>query len=699
MLSSAMLAYVGPGAGFALVSSFFVFFVTFLLSLFVAILFPFIWLYERIRYARARRNRLTRRVVVLGLDGLDPNVMEQMIAAGELPNLASMPWRGRLGTVPPPLSPVAWSSFATGCYPGHHRIFDFVHCNPRNYQPYLSSADIQGPKRRLKIGGMQVPLGGGVMKALWKAEHFWDTLGRHGVSSTVLRVPITFPAKIRRGHLLSGMCVPDLLGSQGVSTVFVSEPSRPRDGDRREDAAALNDEDEGRAVRVEVRDGVATLPLTGPGDPYRGDGRPLRVNMKLTLDADKRSAVLRVGSQKVKLTLGKHSDWVPIDFKGSLGAVAGMCRFYLTQVEPHLKLYATAIHIDPGKPALPVSNPTTYGIYLAKLLGRFGTLGIIEDTAAYESGAIDGNGMHEQCWLAHDEREKQFFHTLDARREGLVVCVFDTPDRVQHCFWREHDAGDTRIRDMYRRMDDLVRRTRERLGPDTVLLIMSDHGFNAFRRQVHLNSWLREKGYVVPRGDLQPGDDPLWQRGMDMGKTLAFGFGLAGIHLNRKSFFARGILSDEQAAKVKAGIIKDLEAMIDPVTGEHPVAKAQDAAEIYRDSPYADAAPDIIVGWRPGYRVSWESAKGQCFGPVHGDNTRRWSGDHCFYPPMVPGVLLSSIPLRTDAPRIVDVAPTALRLLGVEPSDRIDGRPLVGEVKTGAPVKAAAPRELSHAGA
>lgn len=666
------LAYIGPGGGFALASSFFVLFVTILIAIPSLLVFPFRWLWHWLRYFGVRRRRMANRVVVLGLDGLDPKLMEEMIAAGELPNIASMPWRGRLGTVPPPLSPVAWSSFATGCYPGSHRIFDFVHCNPRNYQPYLSSYEVSAAHAGVKLGPIRVPTGGGgAMKRLWKGEHFWDLLGRHGVFSTVLRVPITFPAKIQRGHLLSGMCVPDLLGSQGISTLFTSQP------------AHIEDENEGRAVRVSLANGVAELPLAGPPDAARPERGPMVLPLRLTLGADKRTATLQVGAKKLALELGKHSEWTPVTFGGALGGVGGMCRFVLTQVEPFLKLYATPMHIDPSSPATPVSNPTTYGIYLAKLHGRFGTLGIIEDTNAYENGAIDGPAMAEQCYLAHAEREKQFWHALSATKRGLVICVFDTPDRVQHMFWREHEQGADVLRELYRRMDDLVGRTRKAVGRDTVLMVMSDHGFGAFRRQVHLNSWLRERGYIVrkPAAELPGGDasaDPMWLGGVDLKQTVAFGFGLAGIHLNRKSFFAAGILSDAQAAKVKAGLIRELEALTDPQTGEKVVACAQDAAEVYKDSPYADAAPDIIVGWRPGYRVSWESAKGQTLGAVFSDNTRHWTGDHCFYPPMVPGVLMSTLPLNTKMPRIVDMAPTVLRLLGVTPPTGIDGRMLIG---------------------
>ncbi|MEE8169000.1 MAG: alkaline phosphatase family protein [Phycisphaerae bacterium] len=397
-----VLAYIGPGGGFAVVSSFAALFITILIALPSVLVFPIRWLYQFFRYAGVRRRRMTRRVVVLGLDGLDPQLMEQMIAEGELPNLASMPWRGTLQTVPPPLSPVAWSSFATGCFPGSHRIFDFVHCNPRNYQPYLSSYEVSAAHAGIQLGPLTLPFtsGGGKLKQLWKGEHFWDMLGRHGIFSTVLRVPVTFPADIRRGHLLSGMCVPDLLGSQGISTLFSGAP------------AHIEDENEGRAVRVELRDGVAELPLPGPEDSRRPNNGPIVQRLKLTIGADRKSAVLVVGGKRIRLTLGKHSAWTPVEFKRSGGSVFGMCRFCLSQVEPHLKLYATPIHVDPANPATPVTKPTTFGIFLAKLFGRYGTLGIIEDTAAYENGAIDAEGMLDQCYFSQEEREKQFVHAL-----------------------------------------------------------------------------------------------------------------------------------------------------------------------------------------------------------------------------------------------------------------------------------------------
>ena len=53
-----------------------------------------------------------------------------------------------------------------------------------------------------------------------KSEPFWKILGRHGVSSTILRVPITFPPEDFKGRMLSAMSTPDLRGTQGTFSWF-----------------------------------------------------------------------------------------------------------------------------------------------------------------------------------------------------------------------------------------------------------------------------------------------------------------------------------------------------------------------------------------------------------------------------------------------------------------------------------------------
>src|SRR3954453_22238933 len=83
-------------------------------------------------------GQVIRKVIVIGLDGLDPGVVESMLAAGELPNLAAMRARGglsRVATTYPAQTPVAWSTFATGTNQGGHGVFDFLRRDPRTYLP------------------------------------------------------------------------------------------------------------------------------------------------------------------------------------------------------------------------------------------------------------------------------------------------------------------------------------------------------------------------------------------------------------------------------------------------------------------------------------------------------------------------------------------------------------------------------------
>src|SRR3954452_15614332 len=80
------------------------------------------------------------RVIVIGLDGLEPSIAEPMLQAGQLPNLALLQSQGgysRIQTTSPAQTPVAWSTFATGVNPGAHGIFDFVRRNPVTYLPEL----------------------------------------------------------------------------------------------------------------------------------------------------------------------------------------------------------------------------------------------------------------------------------------------------------------------------------------------------------------------------------------------------------------------------------------------------------------------------------------------------------------------------------------------------------------------------------
>src|SRR5437588_1778708 len=212
-------AYAGPGAGFAVLSSFWTLFVAFLYSAYAFLTWPLRHLLRLLRRRKSSGKAQIKRAVILGFDGMDPELAERFIAEGKLPNLARLQEQGtfrKLRTTFPAISPVAWSTFMTGVNPGKHNIYDFLARDQNNYLPFLSSAEIKGPKRHLKIGKYSIPFGKTEIKAMRKGTPFWHWLGNAGIFSSVIRVPVTFPPEKFQGVLLSGMCVPDLKGSQGT---------------------------------------------------------------------------------------------------------------------------------------------------------------------------------------------------------------------------------------------------------------------------------------------------------------------------------------------------------------------------------------------------------------------------------------------------------------------------------------------------
>jgi len=163
-------------------------------------------------------------------------------------------------------------------------------------------------------------------------------------------------------------------------------------------------------------------------------------------------------------------------------------RFLLIRAEPKVSLYATPVEIDPESPAMPISQPSHYAVYLAKLPGSFATLGMAEDTWALNEGAIDEDAFLEQSKLIQKEREAMFFSVLDHTRHGVVACVFDTTDRVQHMFYRYLEPARASRRTLTSLSNSIATwiascaARRQYVDTDTALFVLSDHGFCPFRR-------------------------------------------------------------------------------------------------------------------------------------------------------------------------------------------------------------------------
>ncbi|MCC7499487.1 MAG: alkaline phosphatase family protein [Bryobacterales bacterium] len=664
-------AYVGPGAGFAFLGSFLSILMALFLSVLALLAWPFRLAWRALRRRRFARRAKVEKVIFLGFDGVDPRLVEQYMQAGKLPNLRSLREQGsfqKLRTTFPSLSPVAWSTFATGVSPAKHNIFDFLNRSLKSYVPELSSSRVSPPRRWLRLGRWRLPLGGVRVELRRKSRPFWTILGESDVDCTVLRIPVTFPPDKFSGRMLSAMCTPDLKGTQGSFSEFSTATARP-------------DFESGDRFPLIRRGRVLTGRLEGPGDTFVAEGPPLAIPFTLEPTGPGRAS-LRIQKHTLKLALGEYTDWIRLKFRTAVGIqVPGIVRFLLTETEPEVRLYATPIQIDPENPALPISHPPYYAAYLAKLLGCFATLGLAEDTWALNEGVIDEKAFLDQVYLTQAEREAMLFSALERTRRGVVACVFDATDRVQHMFYRYIDPEretspkggfDDAIEQIYRRMDEVVGKVLAHVNAGTLLFVLSDHGFCSFRRGVNLNSWLLENGYLTLKdGATESGR---YFQGVDWSRTRAYTFGLGGLYLNIKGREALGTVAPgREADLLTRELIDKLQSLTDPETGRPVMHDVYATRSLYK-GPYLDAAPDLITGYAAGYRISWDAAVGRATGQVVEANDKAWSGDHSVDPHLVPGVLFCNRPLQAEDPGIEDLAPTALDAFGVPRPAWMEGK-------------------------
>ncbi len=678
LLANPSLAYIGPGVGFAAAGSVMVLLGTFALAFGIVLIWP-LKAVVRLMISRNPYKAKVKRVIVVGLDGFDPGLAKRFSAEGLMPNFKALEEQGcfrELATAFPSISPVAWSSYATGVDASRHNIYDFLTRDPCSYMPVLSSADLVTLPKTLNLGFAQIPMGKKAeYKSNQKSQPFWKILGENRVWSSIVRVPITFPPQsFKNGTLLSGMCVPDIQGTQG-SFSFYSTKSRP-----------AGQHIGGQQYQIRRSGNRVESKLTGPAGP---DKSPLKCPFSVEFDDATRKAKITVDKETVTVGFREYTPWMVVPFSG----MQGIARLYIqTWDDKDVEIYVTPINIDPGSPALPISHPFVYSIYLAKLQGPYATLGLAEDTWALNERVVDEEAFYKQAMLIFEERKKMLWDTIEKTKKGFITCVFDTTDRISHMFYRylepDHPANEGKdievhknvIRDTYKKMDDFLVEIREKIGDekDTVLMVISDHGFCNFKRGCNMNSWLRDEGYLALKEGTTSGD---WFQNIDWEKTKAFTLGLTGIFINRKGREAHGIVSEGPEMDALCAEIKGkLEALQDPATGESVVKEAFLTKKLH-SGPYADMAPEILLGYEKGYRHSWDCATGAVSEGIFTDNTKSWSGDHCVDPRLVPGVFWCNREINTETPNIMDIAPTALDLFGIPAPRYMEGTPFFGERK------------------
>jgi predicted AlkP superfamily phosphohydrolase/phosphomutase len=616
------------------------------------------------------------KVLVLGFDGMDPNIVDSLMAAGGMPNFKALAQRGsfsRLETSVPPQSPVAWSNFITGMNPGGHGIYDFIARDPATYLPYLSTTVTGAAKRTVKIGKYIIPLSKGEVTLLRKGKAFWEILEEHDVPTVVLRMPSNFPPIGKRTRAISGMGTPDILGTYGTFSFYSTKPY------------VLSPDVGGTIIVVSTFDNKVETKIVGPANSFL-EGSP-NAEIPLTIYLDPDYPVVKIAVEETELVLNEKewSDWVPVTFKMMpLVSVSGIVRFYLKSVRPDFELYMSPVEIDPLAPAMPVSTPPGYSKELAERIGRFYTQGIAEETWALNEGRISEKEYLEQAEFVFDQTKKMMDYELDRFKWGLFFCYFSTTDPLQHMFWRvrdpRHPMYDAQvaaeyagvIEHYYARMDSVLGHAVERVGPEATVIVLSDHGFTSFRRNLHLNTWLYENGYIALRDDYRGTSDEFFEN-VDWSGTRAYALGINCLYVNQIGRERDGIVAPgpEKEALLDE-LVAALEAITDPKTGERVIAKAYKASDYY-SGQCVNEAPDLVIGYNAGYRGSWETALGKITRTLLTDNAKRWSGDHCMAKEVIPGILFTSKPIQRMNPALYDLAPSILGEFGIEPDPSMNG--------------------------
>lgn len=663
-----------------------------------------------------------RRVAVLGIDGLDPELLEETITKfpDRTRNFQKLIAQGGihdLGTSCPPQSPVAWSNFITGRNPGGHGVFDFIHRDTVTRAPLPGSVKSEHASSIDLWGDWKFPIGGESVSNR-SGESFWVTLAKHGVPADVWRMPANFPVEPAEGVSFCGMMTPALDSAYGTYTVYSSDPP------------SKTDRSGGKYVNVRVNQGCyVRTDIEGPPNSFKKGDPHQKATLEFHIDAENQAVAVDTGLDVVILQPGEWSDFVTVEFELlplDLMNISGICRFYLRSIEPKFELYASPVNIDPVNPVMPVSEPVSASGELVDAIGLYYTQGMAEEVNALKDEAIDDLEFVTQTKLIYDQRVRMMDYALDkylAKEEGgFFFFYYSTIDLNCHMLWRYYDEGHPQhpkiaeraaqgsvdwsgregstwqevIYDWYLMMDPIVGTMMDRLPDDTLFVVMSDHGFATYRRTFSLNRWLVDNGYMVLRDEVSdssgsltifppdpehPEKDP---GAVDWTRTRAYGMGFNGLYLNLEGreedipgtkADESGIVKPGEARALLEEIKAKLEAERDQ--GERSILVADITTDVYSGERMKEA-PDIQIGFNAGWGNSDASSTGMIPSSVYADNMGgSFNGNHLMAPEVVAGILMTNGVVRPGEHALEDLTVDILEKYGIKPIEGQNGHPVI----------------------
>jgi predicted AlkP superfamily phosphohydrolase/phosphomutase len=554
------------------------------------------------------------KTILVGFDAFDPIIFERLHNAGKTPNLNKIVEQGgysRFNVSNPPQSEVSWTSIATGLNPGGHGIFDFVHRNPHTYSRQVSLL----PSKSGIVGRQFIPP--------FTASTIFNAAVDDGYPATSLWWPATFPARQDSPvSTLPGLGTPDIYGRLGVGISY-----------------SLEQADESKKTRVELLSDIGrgrfTGMITGPQKPSMRGMKASSLNFELWINDD-HTGQLIINNKRISLKLGEWSPVVELPFKVGLGIVIkAVTRIILTKIKPFPSIYFLPLQLHPLHSPWPYGTPKKMMKSIWNKYGPYLTLGWPQDTTGLEEGFIDDNQFLKLCDDICRNRENTFLSMIENFNEGVLACVFDSLDRIQHMFYRDRMYI---VESWYIKLDQLFGRVLNKVEEkpdhdDIQILVVSDHGFGPFKYRVSLNNFLIEKEYLKPEdpGDVGNLNQVIWH------ETRAYAVGLNSLYLNQEGREGEGIIKDDKSPLLLQQIKNDLTSWIGP-DGKHVINNVRTNAEAFT-GPYSEYGPDLVIGYNSGYRASSETGMGEWGNSSIEENLDHWGSDHCIDSDLVPGVL------------------------------------------------------------
>ncbi len=602
-----------------------------------------------------------------------------MLAAGELPNLAKLRDQGtyqRLGSSNPPQSPTAWSSFATCKKPGNHGVYDFLRRNPAKYAPGLGFGAMKQPDLA-PDGALQKPP---AYFNYRKGDTFWAVANAKGARCKLLIVPFAFPAEaLTNSSMLCGLDVPDIRGTQSwyfsMSDQFTAVEDMPGGGTR---------------LPLAFEGDTATAQVPGYRNPLTKSF--IEVPLKVTVDRQAHTIAFELQGQSGKLAENAWSEWIEWTFEVSPQySVHAISRLHILEAGEHVRLYMTCLQMHPRTPMIPISTPETYSGQLADKYGLFKTIGWAYDTRALQQDDMTDDMFMDDVRRTMAWNEMLMLDEFDLGNFDVLIAAWTATDRVAHMFWRFRDPKHPRyteegakkygrtVEETYAKMDEIVGKAMEKLKPEDLLMVISDHGFHSFRKGFSINTWLIRNGYLVVADNPDPATaftTKKYLSGFDWSKSKAYGLGLGSIFLNLQGREGQGIVTPEEAPALMAEIRDKLDAVTDPETGEKIFNAVYIRPDVYQGVCEKDA-PDLQVGYADGYQTQKLSAAGSAPEALFTPNDDKWSGEHAASDvAQTPGILFANKGLNPDA-AIIDIGPTSMKYLDIEPAPDFEGKSLL----------------------